>query len=296
MNTKRIGKLATVVASAALTLQLFAGASLAAVPNGTSTGAVLGEVGGDGYAGFTSAFTFNDNTLAKLYFEADITNGASVPVFEATRNGKAANCSVTAAVIKCEFKNVKVGETFAITFAVKPAAPGDVTAAGGWSSTGYVVGGNNSHGDAWGIGGKTLNGDQILSLTATYNASGDFAGGFGNTTLTTQASDNKQSAKLTGLPSGKYASVNDDGSTTLYGGFPEIDIVVNDGNPANFQLVITYPKNTQAPNAYVHISSGEQTYFECQKGATKIDCFTWDKKSATATLYLAHNGSLRRTS
>ena len=70
MNTKRIGKLATVAASAALTLQLFAGASLAAVPNATSTGAVLGEVGGDGYAGFTSAFTFSDNNLAKLYFEA----------------------------------------------------------------------------------------------------------------------------------------------------------------------------------------------------------------------------------
>ena len=92
------------------------------------------------------------------------------------------------------------GETFAVTFAVKPAAAGDVTATGGWSSTGYVVGGNNSHGDAWGIGGKTPSGDRSLSLTATYNASGDFAGGFGNTTLTTQASNNKQSAKLTGLP------------------------------------------------------------------------------------------------
>ena len=296
MNTKRIGKLATVAASAALTLQLFAGASLAAVPAGTSAGSAAGDVGGDGYAGFTSTFTFQDNNLAKLYFEADITNGASVPVFVATRNGKSVNCSVTAAVIKCEFKSVKNGETFAITFAVKPAAAGNVVASGGWSSTGYVVGGNNSHGDLWGIGGKNAAGNQITSLTATYNASGDFAGGFGNTSLTTQASNNKQSAKLTGLPAGKYASVNDDGSTTLYGGFPEIDITVNNGDPANFQLIITYPKNTHAPNAYVHIGSGSETYYVCQKGAPKTDCFTWDKKSATATLYLEHNGSLRRTS
>ena len=206
------------------------------------------------------------------------------------------NCSVTAAVIKCEFKSVKKGEQFAITFAVKPATASNVVASGGWSSTGYVVGGNNSHGDAWGIGGKNAAG-QIMSLTATYNASGDFAGGFGNTTLTTQASNNKQSAKLTGLPSGKYASVNDDGSTALYGGFPEIDITVNDGNPANFQLVITYPKNTQAPNAYLHISSGEQTRTSSARRARRRSTASpGTRRAATATLYLAHNGSLRRTS
>jgi len=89
-----------VAATAALTLQLFAGASSAAVPAGTSSGSALGEIGGDGYAGFRTAFTFQDNNLAKLYFEAVITNGASVPVFEATRSGKSVNCSVTATVIE----------------------------------------------------------------------------------------------------------------------------------------------------------------------------------------------------
>ena len=296
MNTKRIGKLATVAASAALTLQLFAGVSSAAVPNATSSGAVLGDVAGDGWAGFTTSYTFSDNNIPKLFLEIDITNGASVPVFEATRNGDAAKCAtVTATVIKCEFKSVRNGDEFSITLAVKPATAADVTIIGGWSTTGYVVGGNNSHGDAWGIGGKNASG-QIMSLTAEYNENGDYAAGFGNTSLTTQASTNKQSAKLTGLPSGKYASVNDDGSTTLYGGFPEVDVVVNNGDPANFQLVITYPANTKAPTAYLHISSGEQTYLECQKGAPKTNCFTWDKKAYAATLYLEHNGSLRRTS
>ena len=294
---KQIRKLATVAATAALALQLFAGASSAAVPNGTSSGAVLGEIGGDGYAGFTTAFTFQDNNLAKLYFEADITNGASVPVFSATRNGDSVKCSVTAAVIKCEFKNVKNGEQFAITFAIKPAAADDVTAVGGWSSTGYVVGGNNSHGDAWGIGGKDSDGDQILSLTAEYNPSGDYAAGFGNSTLSTKISNNKQSATLKRLPGQSWASVNDAGSTDLYGGFPEVTIEVpGDTASTTFDLEITYPKNTQAPKSYLHISDGYSNteYFVCGRGET-VNCFTWNKKTYTATLYLEHNGGVRRT-
>jgi hypothetical protein len=288
--------LATVAASAALALQLFAGASAAAVPNGTSSGDVLGEVGGDGYAGFTSAFRFQDNNLAKLYFEADITNGASLPIFEATRNGNPVNCGASASVIKCEFKNVKNGETFAITFAIKPATAADVVATGGWSSTGYVVGGNNSHGDAWGIGGKDAAGNQRLSLTATYNADGDYAAGFGNSTLSTQTSGNKQSAKLTGLPAGKWAAVDDNAGSDGFG-FSVITLNVNGGAAEDFNLVITYPKNTQAPKSYLHISDGytNTEYFLCGRGQT-VNCFTWDKKTSTATLFLAHNGSLRRTS
>ena len=106
-----------------------------------------------------------------------------------------------------------------------------------------------------------------------------------------------RSAKLAGLPANKWASVDDNGSSTLYGGFPEVDIVVNGGDPALFQLTITYPKPTSAPKSYLHISSGytNTEYFLCGNGQT-VNCFTWDKKTYTATLYLAHNGSLRRTS
>ena len=296
MNTKRFRKPATVAATAALALQLFAGASLAAVPAGSSSGSVLGEVGGDGYAGFTTSFVFQDNNLAKLYFEADISNGASVPIFEATRGGRSVGCSVTASVIKCEFKNVKFGETFAITFAIQPATAADVIAAGGWSSTGYVVGGNNSHGDAWGIGGKDADGEQVMSLTAAYNADGNYSAGYGNTSLTTRAANNGQLAKLTGLPAGKWASVDDDASTTLYDGFPEVSINVNGGAPANFQLAIVYPKGTSAPKAIEHTSNfPTETYTACARGDTS-DCFVWSNKTSTVTLYLSHNGTLRRTS
>jgi hypothetical protein len=296
VNTKRIGKLATVAASAALTLQLFAGASLAAVPNGSSTGQSLGDVGGDGWAGFTTSLSYDDtSTLAKLYLEIDLTNSAGVPYFVATKNGNsvANQCDVSASVILCTFKTVRNGDDFVVTLAVDPLAAGNVTASGNWSSTGFVPGGNQSHGDAWPIGGPDSN-----TLVAVYNADGDFSAGFGNTSLTTQASNNKQSAKLTGLPAGKYASVNDNGGTDGVG-FSIINISVNGGAAEDFELVVTYPKNTQAPNSYFHFAStgyANTEYFLCAKGAEKVNCFTWDKKTYSATLYLQHNGSLRRTS
>jgi hypothetical protein len=299
VTTKRIRKLATVAATAALAAQLFAGTTSAAVPNATSSGAALGAIGGDGWAGFTTSYTFQDNNIPKLYLEIDIVNGASVPQIDVTRNGGSAKCgTVNGALIKCQFNSVRRGDTFNVTFAVKPASAGDVTVTGGWSTTGYVVGGNNSHGDAWGIGGRDASGNQITTLVALYNGDGDYAAGWGNGTLSTKVSNNKQLAKLAGLPANKWASVNDNGSNTLYGGFPQVTIVVNGGEPANFQLSITYPKPTSAPQSYVHISgTGDQTdeYFLCARGQT-VGCFTWDKKSYTATLNLAHNGSLRRTS
>jgi hypothetical protein len=294
VTTKQIRKLATVAATAALAVQLFAGTTSAAVPNGSSTGSVLGEVGGDGYAGFTSSFTFSDNNLAKLYFEADITNGDSVPIFSATKNGKPASCgTVSGSLIKCQFNSVKNGDLFEITFAVKPLTAANVIAMGGWSSTGYVTGGNNSHGDAWGIGGKDSDGVQIMSLTAVYNTSGDYSAGWGNTTLATQASNNKQSAKLSGLPSGKWASVDDNAGPDDFG-FSILELSVNNNEAWDFQLVVSYPKGTNAPKSYSH-STNPLPILACVKGDTR-ECFTWNKKDSSATFQLHHNGSLRRTS
>ena len=296
MNTKYIRKLAAVAATAALALQLFAGATLAAVPNATSVGQSY-DFSGDVDAGFRTSYSFADNNLPKLYLKIQITNGASLSYLNVTKDGATLNAktacpTATGSAIQCLFKSISKDDDFTVEFAVKPISAGPVTATGGWSSTGFVLGDNNSHGDSWDIADSETDDNTLVSA---YDSDPDHASGFGNSSLTTQASTNGQSAKLTGLPSGKYASVNDDGSTMLYGGFPEVDIVVNGGEPANFQLVITYPTNTKAPNAYVHISSGEQTYFLCGRGQT-VNCFTWDKKTSTATLFLAHNGSLRRTS
>ncbi|HET7829834.1 MAG TPA: hypothetical protein VFL03_09740, partial [Candidatus Limnocylindrales bacterium] len=266
MTTKRIRKLATVAATAALALQLFAGPASAAVPNATSSGSSLGAIGGDGWAGFTTSYTFQDNNIPKLFLEIDIVNGASVPQIDVTRNAKPANCgTVSATLIKCQFNSVKRNDTFNVTFAVEPASAGDVTVQGGWSTTGYVEGGNNSHGDLWGIGGKAADGKQITSLVARYNGDGDYAAGWGNGSLSTKVSNNKQSAKLSGLPANKWAAVNDAGGGS-FGGFPAVDITVNGGAAANFTLEITYPKPTSAPKSYLHISDNysDAEYFLCQ--------------------------------
>ena len=93
MNTKRIGKLATVAASAALTLQLFAGASAAAVPNGSRRRAVVRNVGAatGGRRSRPLRLRTDSSTLSKLYLEIDIDNGASVSLFAATKNGNPVN-------------------------------------------------------------------------------------------------------------------------------------------------------------------------------------------------------------
>jgi hypothetical protein len=294
---KKIRKLAAVAATAALALQLFAGASSAAVPNATSVGGSY-DFGGNGDAGFWTSYSFVDNNLSKLYLKIQITNGASLSYLNVTKNDvplntKTACSTATGSLIECLFKSISNTDDFKVEFAVKPISAGDVTATGGWSSTGFVLGDNNSHGDSWDIADSETDDNTLVSA---YDSDPNHAAGFGNSSLATLASNNGQSAKLTGLPSGKYASVNDAGGD-IYFGFAEIDIVVNGGLPADFTLAITYPKNTASPNGYLHITDGNsQTYFLCVKNAEKVNCFDWDKKTATATLYLEHNGSLRRTS
>ncbi len=296
MNTT-FRKLATVSATAAIALQLFAGASLAAKPTATATSTSYGTYGGDGNAGFTTTFTFDDtSTLSKLYLEARVTGGASIvpSLLNATRGTQnvTEDCSIQATplAVTCVFKSVRGGERITVTYGVLPAAAATaVTTQGVWSTTGFGSGsGDNSHGDDW----------PAPAQTASRNGSDDFAAGFGNTTLETKLANNKQAAKLTGLPAAKYASVNDNGSGTFFG-FPQIDLTVNNGAAANFQLVITYPKNTKSPNSYIHFASTgypDTEYFLCKNGQPQVNCFTWSKQTYSATLYLAHNGSLRRTS
>lgn len=294
VNTKQIRKLAMVGAAAALSLQLVAGTASAAVPNASATGQALGTFGGNGYAGFTQTFAYADSsTLSKLYLESDITGGASVVSLAVTKNGQsAANaCSVQASplAVKCQFKTIRNGDVIKLTFAVSPLAnAASVSTEGFWSSTGFVLGGNNSHGDAW----------STTKLTAVRNASANFAGGFGNTSLdtsTTNLGGNGQAASLKNLPSGKYAFVNDNAATVSDSNFPIIEISVNGGAAASFQLVIVYPHGTNAPASFVHTSDGyaTTTYTRCS-GSTRVNCFTWSQNSNTATLYLQHNGTLKR--
>ena len=87
MTTKRIRKLATVAATAALALQLFAGTSLAAKPNATSNGAST-DFAGNGWAGFSTTYVFKDNNIPRLYVELDVSGASSWAMTTSTPNSR----------------------------------------------------------------------------------------------------------------------------------------------------------------------------------------------------------------
>ncbi|HEU0242768.1 MAG TPA: hypothetical protein VFQ75_02610, partial [Candidatus Limnocylindrales bacterium] len=66
--------------------------------------------------------------------------------------------------------------------------------------------------------------------------------------------------------------------------------------PTTFQVLISYPKGSSAPKSFTHtLNDGTSvTLLPCAKGAALVDCFNYDKKSLTATIYLIQNGTLKR--
>jgi hypothetical protein len=262
-------------------------------PTAQVGGSSYGGYANGGYAGFTATFKLTDSSsLSKLFLEADITGGTSVPILIAKKNGADVNgCSVQSSplAVKCSFKTVRPNDTFVITYAVNPSASvSAVTTLGLWSTSGFVTGGNNSHGDTWSSGARE----------STRSTSPDVAAGFGNLTLSTKPdfASNRQYAKLQSLPANVYASV-DDNSGAVINGFQAILLSVAGGAPATFQVLVSYPNGVGAPDFFTHVSDGypTATYYACAKNAPKVDCFDWSKQTRTVTLYLSHNGSIRRS-
>jgi hypothetical protein len=281
-------------AAAAILAGQFATGVLAKVPEATATSTTFGDFGGNGDAGFSATLVYTaKSTASKVYLNVAITGGVSVPLLSVTRKDVPTDdCSVVSSplAIRCLFKLVRAGDTLSVVYAVRPQTnAAGVSADAEWSTTGYVSGGNNSHGDAWQDGVRT----------AKRNPSPNFAGGFGNRALSTSGvpgAGNPQVASLLDLPEGRYASIDDDAGPTGTN-YPLIVIRVNDGQPAPFRVQITYPEGPK-PVSFVHVSEGyeDAEYFRCVHGQPLVNCFTYDKWSKTATIYLLHNGSLRRTS
>ena len=315
------------VAVAAILAGQFATAALAKVPEATATSTTFGDFGGNGDAGFSATLQYTaKSTASKVYLNVAITGGVSVPLLSVARKGVPTDdCVVVSSplAIRCLFKLVRAGDTLSVVYAVRPQTDvAAVSADAEWSTTGYVSGGNNSHGDAWQDGVRT----------AKRNPSPNFAGGFGNRVLSTSGvpgAGNPQVASLLDLPEGRYASIDDDGYARGSGHHPDegsyayhrsfhpgivtvesdsdasptgtdyplIVIRVNDGTPAPFRVQIKYPDGPK-PVSFVHVSDGyeDAEYFRCVHGQPLVNCFTFDKATKTATIYLLHNGSLRRTS
>jgi hypothetical protein len=56
-----------------------------------------------------------------------------------------------------------------------------------------------------------------------------------------------------------------------------------------------YPKGTNAPSSYTHTTDANvQIYTACAKNQAKFECFDWSNRNNTVTLYLHHNGTLKR--
>jgi hypothetical protein len=303
VNTRHIRKLATVAATAALTLQLFAGTSSAAVPN-----AVWGTVAepiqySEGNVAFFATYSLTDSgTLARLYADLDLT-GAATATVSATKNGSpvAKACTpATGTSFDCSFKTVRQGDVIEVKVLATPAAytaGAHVALTSSFSTTGNTDSdGGTSHGDTW-----------DSSASSAYNADPNFAGGYGASNLSTRgtlsATGNPQIAALSRIPSNVGATVFDAAACTTPSAFPCIDINVDDGTTFGdpFILQVQYYANG-APTSFVHTyedSAGDeqtQTITECARRNPSYPCFTFSNRNSTATIYLLHNGQVRRTS
>jgi hypothetical protein len=304
VNTKYIRKLATVTATAALTLQLFAGTSSAAVPNAVHDTVAVPEFYSDGTnVAFFATYSLTDSgTLAKLFGDFTV-SGASAVTISATKNGGtvARACGlVSANLYECVFKTVRTGDVIEVKLLVTPslyAAGATASVATSFSTTGATGsdGGNTSHGDTW-----------DSNASSAYDNDPDYAGGYGAGKLSTRGSlsstGNPQIAALDKIPSNVGATIRDD-ITCAASAFPCIDINVDGGTTfANAFIVQVQYYANGAPTSFVHTyvnSAGQeqtQTINECAKRNPSYPCFTFSNKNNTVTIYLLHNGQLRRTS
>ena len=303
MNTKQTRRLATVAAAAALSLQLFAGTSSAAVPDAFDDTVAVPEYYSDGNkVAFFATFSLIDTgTLAKLYGDFTVSGAAAVDI-SATKNGNtvARACDRLAGstnVYECLFKTVRTGDVIEVKILVTPSlyAAGATTAvASSFSTTGATDSdGGTSHGDTW-----------DSSASASYTNDPDFAAGYGATRLATKgtlsATGNPQVAALDRIPSDVGATIRDDIACAA-SAFPCIDINVDGGTTFSspFLVQVQYYANG-APTSFEHTyenSAGVEqtdTITECAKRNPTYPCFTWSNRNNTATIYLLHNGGVRR--
>jgi hypothetical protein len=118
------------------------------------------------------------------------------------------------------------------------------------------------------------------------------------------ATGNPQVAALDKIPSNVGASIRDDADCAVASAFPCIDINVDGGTSfANPFIVQVQYYASGAPTSFVHtyknaagVDQPPQTINECAKRNPTYPCFTFSNKNNTVTIYLLHNGSLRRTS
>src|SRR5262249_19340164 len=153
---------------------------------------------------------------------------------------------------------------------------------------------------------------------SSFTSDQNIGAGFGESTVenfqVVDKLNNTQAAKLTSLPQGVPATVDDSPTNEppaacvsnatvkcdkLSGFWVLVDVANGATFGPAFQAKITYYSASGAPSYFVHIytdatGSHQETILACGKKTITPPCFTWDNPTNTATIYTYHNGGYRK--
>jgi hypothetical protein len=305
------------------------GTALAAIPKVGTTGTNLSPafVSNGGLAAFTVTATDNDTSTLAQFFLTEVT-GATVYAVNSYLDGVqyVPNACTTGGQLECAFGQVKPNQTVSVTVAFVTPSGSKWTPDFEFSTTGYVLGKNNSHGDAFPVVSDCSDPSSPACLTVQLtNGNGDKAGSYVWNSSQSSVADagisknNPQSTALV-LNSFGFGATVEDGSvinncvttqdlvcpTTFFGQTSQVSVANGTSQPA-FMIVIDLYKPGVNPNqvngVYHYWNDGSGTGQEliitqCSGSPTpsSIPCFTaTNLKGANLelTIWSYHNGNFR---
>jgi hypothetical protein len=294
------------------TLLSTAGVATAATPNWSMHVQPLpGQVTPGANAGYLVTITnAGPSNISQLFLTNDPSKGN--PTYVLNDPNFPGACSPVGVALLCSFGALNAGQSVTVTIGFTTSGTGSFDPVFEANTSGVsFTDPHRSHGD-------TLIDGTFTGTVLVTNK--NFGGGFtvnGNGSVGNNSQlngQNKQSEKISHLPAGIAATVQD-GSTT---GFPctsdgvvdcskligEWSILsVNNGadfsaTPTHYFIVqVTFKSGT--PHYFVHAPGGnypnQEDILPCVGGVFdgSTQCFTWDAGTNTATVYLFHNNPLR---
>jgi hypothetical protein len=285
---------------------MFAGVASAAPPNWVMNVATLPPTVSPGApAGYAVTITNNGpSNIAALYLVAEVNGSLVAPTVYV--NPSQGACDPVGQPLDCALGALTAGQSATVVVAFTTPTSGSsfpVEFQGNATGETFKDGiKGRSHGD-------TLLPNPVVTLTALNNGK-NFAGFFSTDDVdgifnSPVGGNNKQQAGLQNLPVGVPGSVLDgpnvvgscvsnplEGIDCARVDGEWVEINVAGGADTSFILIITYPKNTTTPSAFLHsFGAGLQDKIELCGDPAVAPCFTWDAENATATILMTHNGT-----
>jgi hypothetical protein len=256
----------------------------------------------------------DSSTLSKFFLSAPGSNAYGATWFNDGNPNAISSCDHPNGVLKCTFGQVTSGQTIYVTVGITTGSGPTESVSFDWSTSGFVLGKNKSHGDAFEWK------DQV-----SLNGSGDFAGqfAFDNTlALITNGSvgnNNKQQTALDTTGHGAIPLTVLDGPnlpdscagvdvvcpTTFWSEWSEVSVDNGTVFGTAFKITITYykgPNPNQVNGVYHSWTEGPLPHEELitaqfpPGGApTEIPSFSVEKvgQNTVLVIYSYHNGPYR---